>query len=43
VLKGWKLHQYDAVTAFLYGDIDTETYMELPEGFQEEGYVYRLQ
>lgn len=42
VLKGWKLHQFDAVTAFLHGDIDTDIYMELPEGFQEEGYVCRL-
>jgi hypothetical protein len=39
VLKGWKLHQFDAVTAFLHGDADTVIYMELPEGFQEEGYV----
>jgi hypothetical protein len=23
VLKGWKLHQFDAVTAFLHGDADT--------------------
>jgi hypothetical protein len=43
VLKGWKLHQFDAVTAFLHGDIDTDIYMELPEGFKKEGYVCRLQ
>jgi hypothetical protein len=42
VLKGWKLHQFDAVTAFLHGDADTTIYMELPEGFKEEGYVCRL-
>lgn len=42
VLRGWSLHQFDSVTAFLHGDIDTDIYMELPEGFQEEGYVCRL-
>lgn len=42
VLKGWKLHQFDAMTAFLHGDIDAEIYMELPEGFREDGYVCRL-
>jgi hypothetical protein len=42
VLRGWTLHQFEAVTAFLHGDIDTVIYMELPEGFQEEGYVCRL-
>jgi hypothetical protein len=36
VLKGWKLHQFDAVTAFLHGDIDTDIYMELPEGFKRD-------
>jgi len=30
VLRGWKLHQFDAVTAFLHGDIDSSVYMELP-------------
>ena len=42
VLKGWKLSQFDATTAFLHGDIDAEIYMELPEGFREEGHVCRL-
>jgi hypothetical protein len=42
VLRGWKLHQFDAVTAFLHGDVDSSSYMELPEGFEEPGYVYRL-
>ncbi|KAJ5862916.1 hypothetical protein N7455_006984 [Penicillium solitum] len=41
-LRGWKLHQFDAVTAFLHGDVDSSIYMELPEGFEEPGYVYRL-
>jgi Reverse transcriptase (RNA-dependent DNA polymerase)./Integrase core domain. len=42
VLRGWKLHQFDAVTAFLHGDLDSSVYMELPEGFEEPGYVCRL-
>ena len=42
VLRGWKLHQFDAVTAFLHGDVDSSIYMELPEGFEELGYVCRL-
>jgi hypothetical protein len=42
VLRGWKLHQFDAVTAFLHGDVDSSIYMELPEGFEEDGYVCRL-
>jgi transposase InsO family protein len=41
-LRGWKLHQFDAVTAFLHGDVDSSIYMELPEGFEEPGYVCRL-
>jgi hypothetical protein len=42
VLRGWKLHQFDAVTAFLHGDVDSSIYMDLPEGFEEPGYVCRL-
>ncbi|OQE60826.1 hypothetical protein PENNAL_c0296G06010, partial [Penicillium nalgiovense] len=42
VLRGWKLHQFDAVTAFLHGDVDSFIYMELSEGFEEPGYVCRL-
>lgn len=41
VLRGWKLHQFDAVTAFLHGDVDSSIYMEMPEGFEEPGYVCR--
>jgi hypothetical protein len=39
---GCKIHQIDAVTAFLHGDVDSFIYMELPEGFEEPGYVCRL-
>ncbi|KAJ9481118.1 hypothetical protein VN97_g12383 [Penicillium thymicola] len=42
VLRGWKLHQFDAVTAFLHGDIDSSVYNELLEGFEEPGYVCQL-
>ncbi|KAJ9484061.1 hypothetical protein VN97_g9328 [Penicillium thymicola] len=42
VLRGWKPHQFDAVTALLHGDVDSSIYMELPEGFEELGYVCRL-
>ncbi|CRL30943.1 Reverse transcriptase, RNA-dependent DNA polymerase [Penicillium camemberti] len=42
VLRGWKLHQFDVVIAFSHGDIDSSICMELPEGFEEPGYVCRL-
>lgn len=42
VLQGWTFRHLDAKTAFLHGDADTAIYMELPEGFTEEGYVCRL-
>ena len=32
----------DVVTAFLYGDIDRELYMEAPDGFSEGSKVWRL-
>ena len=41
--KGLKVHQMDAVTAFLQGDVDEEIYMEQPEGFDDgTGRVCRL-
>lgn len=35
VKKGLKIHQMDAITAFLQGDLDEELYIEQPEGFTD--------
>lgn len=32
----------DVKTAFLYGDIDTEIYVDLPPGFEVKGKVCKL-
>ena len=34
-LLDWDISNIDVDSAFLYGDIDTEVYIELPEGFSE--------
>ena len=34
--RGWKVHQLDIKTAFLHGDVDTDVYMEQPEGFTDD-------
>ena len=34
-LLDWDISNIDVDSAFLYGDIDTEVYIELPEGFAE--------
>ncbi len=33
--KDWEIEQMDVNTAFLYGEIDKEIFMEQPDGFQE--------
>ena len=35
--RGWVIWQYDVKTAFLYGDLDEEIYMEQPPGYQTGG------
>ena len=44
-LEDWKIEALDIKTAFLYGELDKEIYMEQPEGFVkkgQEGHVCRL-
>lgn len=37
-----KLKQFDIKTAFLYGSLDTDIYMEPPEGYSQPGTVRKL-
>ncbi|KAJ2932734.1 hypothetical protein H1R20_g4383, partial [Candolleomyces eurysporus] len=44
-IYGWYMTAVDVKTAFLYGKLDEEIYMEQPEGFHQKGQerkVYRL-
>jgi hypothetical protein len=44
-LNNWDIEALDVKTAFLYGELDEEIYMEQPEGFVQQGstgMVYRL-
>jgi hypothetical protein len=38
----WEIEQMDVKTAFLYGDINEEVYVELPTGYGQPGKVCKL-
>src|ERR1700761_82018 len=40
--RSYHIKQLDVKSAFLYGDIDVETYLELPEGYRKPGKVWKL-
>ncbi|KAI1002331.1 hypothetical protein K3495_g5871 [Podosphaera aphanis] len=39
---GWHRRQGDVPAAFLNPDLDVDLYMEMPEGFKEEGHIIRI-
>ena len=41
-IHDWEIEQMDVKTAFLYGDIDEEVYVELPTGREQPGKVCKL-
>jgi hypothetical protein len=40
VAKGWKFHQMDVKNSFLHGDISEEIYMEQPQRFIQDSYLF---
>lgn len=44
-IQGWDIHQMDAISAFLNGNLKEDLYLEHPEGFEvsgKEGWVCKL-
>ena len=41
-LKDWHISRLDVKTAFLYGELDEELYMEHPEGFKIPGQQHKV-
>jgi hypothetical protein len=41
-LSGWHISGLDVKTAFLYGKLDEEIYMEQPEGFKIKGQEHKV-
>ena len=37
IVHSWTMHMQDIVTAYLYGDMDAEVYMQVPSGMDNEG------
>jgi hypothetical protein len=41
-VQGWRPQQVDVKSTYLYGDLDEEIFMTLPEGHREKGKTARL-
>jgi len=41
-LENWYISTLDVKTAFLYGQLDKEIYMEQPEGFKLKGQEHKV-
>jgi hypothetical protein len=42
VLQQWHMSSVDVKTAFLYGELDEELFMEQPEGFKKKGQEHKV-